>query len=669
MDHMRMESADLTDQNIEKLAALFPSVITETRDETGKLKHAINFELLKELLSGNIADGDEAYEFTWVGKKAAIAEAEKPIRKTLRPCKEESKDWDKTKNLYLEGDNLDVLKLLQESYLGAIKMIYIDPPYNTGRDFIYRDDFAQGVDEYEQAAGAFDGEENRLFQNTDTNGRFHSDWCSMMYARLHLAAKLLRDDGVIAISIDGNELSNLRKICDEVFGESNFINTVTVKSATTASFRSINVCPVNVTEFIVLYRKSNRLTLQSAYTAADYTEDYSHIIEHFDQDISQWNLRTLDDVVHQEAGAPTWQEYRKQTGADWKQIRFARKKELAFEHRHCVVSLNTMQKPSSQVQAVIDTSKQDKGTVYQIDRKDNSPIYVYNGRTLAFFGTKFKLVNGEMQPAEVLTNFWSDISYLSLGKEGDVPFSNGKKPIALMRRLCEIFTFDGDTVLDFFSGSASTAHAVLDLNRMSQEQRHFIMVQLPEDLDESLARTSDLSAKKSIRDTIQFLDGIGKPHLISEVGKERIRRVGEKLKAEGLDTGFRVLKLDSSNMKDIYYGAADYSQAMLDELTSNIKPDRNDMDLLYSCLLEWGLSLSLPHTSEEMGGVAVHTINGGDLMACFAEKISDDVITEIAMRHPRRVIFRDSSFASSPEKINVKEIFKLMSPKTSVKVL
>jgi len=673
MDKLNMETPNLTDKNIEKILALFPNVATEKEDENGKLKIAVDFDKLKQELSDNIVDGEESYDFTWVGKREAMVESNRPIRKTLRPDRESSVNWDTTENLYIEGDNLDALKLLQESYLGQVKMIYIDPPYNTGRDFIYRDNFTNDKEAYEEEIGAIDEEGNRLFQNTETNGRFHSDWCSMIYPRLKLGYNLLDKNGFICISINDVELHNLKSLCDEIFGVDNFINIVTIKSATTASFRAINACPVNVAEYLLLYSKSKDAPINPIYTPVDYSEDYSHIITNFEDSSDGWKLQSLDDLVHSLSGVENWQDYKKIKGEGWKEIRYKEKKEIAYKERHRVVSLNTMQKPSSEVQRIIDLSKDNRGIVYRIDRVSSTPIYVYNGRTLAFFEKKFKEIDGNLLPAEIITNIWTDISYLSLGKEGDINYANGKKPIALINRLNELYTNETDIIMDFFAGSASTAHAVLDLNAKTNSNRRFIMVQLPENLDENLEHTTDQTTKKSLKNSIKFLDEMGKPHILTELGKERIRRVGKKIQEANpdkqIDIGFRVLKVDDTNMKDVYYTPQETDQKTLGTLVSNIKDDRTDEDLLYGVLLDWGVELSLPHKVEEIDGKRVHIVNNDDLVACFESSISEAVIRKIAEKKPTRVVFRDGSFNTDDHKINVEEIFKLLAPDTTVKVI
>lgn len=621
----KFETPDLTSENIEKIAALFPNCITEMLDEERSTpekkvyKRAVNFEMLKQMLSPDVVDGDEAYEFTWVGKKAAIVEANKPIRKTLRPCVAESKDWDTTENLYIEGDNLEVLKLLQESYLGKVKMIYIDPPYNTGNDFIYADDFKMESEEWKVESGEWSEEGDRLFKNTDSNGRFHSDWCSMIYSRLLLARNLLTDDGVIFISIDDNEQENLKKLCDEVFGRTNFIANLIWKSksggANDSRFFAVDH------EYIVVYAKSasgfnlnvdKEATVTTSYNRKDDRGYYA--LDRLDKQSIRYS-----EALDYEIIGPDGQSYRpkhkdpKHPNATW---RWSKKN--VEEHYSDLVFEN--------------------GCIYTKNYKKDGAI----ARSLLLEDRFGRTRTGKTDCYELFNRDY---------------FSN-PKPYKLIRYL-QIIASDKDSViLDFFSGSATTAHAVMQLNAEDGGHRKFIMVQLPEPCDEKSE-----AYKAGYKN-------------ICEIGKERIRRAGEKILKEQLannnstlnspnsklDIGFRVLKLDSTNMKDVYYAPCDYDQDFLHQLESNIKDDRTDLDLLFGCLIDWGLPLSLPYKSEQIDGCTVHTYNDGELIACFDANVPESVVKEIAQRKPLRAVFRDSGFASSPEKINMFEIFKLYMP-------
>ena len=622
MEKMRMESVDMTEKNIERIAEIFPNCISEALDEEKSTpekkvyKRVVNLDILRQMLSGDVIEGDEAYEFTWVGKKAAILEANKPIRKTLRPCPEESKDWDNTENLYIEGDNLEVLKLLQESYLGKVKTIYIDPPYNTGNDFIYRDDFSQSIAEYAEESGVYDEDGNRMFRNTDTNGRFHSDWCSMMYSRLVLARNLLAEDGLIFMSIDDNEVASLKVLCDEVFGADNFINIFVWQRNSSAKTES-GKFTVN-TEYILLYTRSSEYALNAAYKPLS---EASQKLFKFDDNDGRGKYQTVSLQKPRDPGPETTYDYVDNSGKVWPcppkgwRMKYEKIKALENDNR-LVLTGNTLR--------VKD---------YWNERENE--------------GKRVDTLWNDLAQNTAGSNELKQI----LGKAG--VFDN-PKPTDLIKRCLEIGPKDG-IVLDFFSGSGSTAHAVMKLNAADGGKRSFIMVQLPEECEES---------------SIAYKEGY---HTICDVGKARIRRAGDQISAEHqdakLDTGFRVLKLDESNMNDVYYSATEYSQDLLAMLTANIKDDRNDLDLLFGCLLEWGLPLSMPYTSEVIDGTQIHTYNDGDLIVCFEENISDTVIKEIARRQPLRAVFRDSSFNGSPAKINVGEIFKMMAPDTRVKVI
>lgn len=663
MDKMRMESVDITSQNIEKIEALFPNCITETVEANGKPRKVINFDILRQMLSADVVEGNEAYEFTWVGKKSAIIEANKPIRKTLRPSMEESVNWDSTENLYIEGDNLEVLKLLQESYLGAIKVIYIDPPYNTGSDFVYRDDFAVSNAEYDESSGAFDEEGNRLFKNTDSNGRFHSDWCSMIYSRLLLAQSLLTDDGVIFISIDDNEENTLRMICDEIFSRSNFVGCIILQTATDNNPRQINT----EHEYVLCYAKNkSSLTFWSAPSekAQLIQEKYLDLRKkHGDDDaaiqdeLRLWikkNSENLKGVTHYDNvdskgvfhdgdiantvfGGYKYDVVHPVTGkvckVPEKGFRFAESTMREMIENDEIMfgeDETTLIKPKKRIENAKDVLR---SVIYEDGRASTKQFEALMARDI---------------------------------------FQNPKSPMVL-ERLIGFLVEKNDIVMDFFSGSATTAEAVMRLNEKSNKNVRYIMVQLPEDLDESIQH-ADSRAQKTLKNAIGFLESINKPHTICEIGKERIRRSGRKISEAAssdypIDVGFRVLKLDDTNMRDVYYSADDYDQNMIAMLESNIKEDRTDLDLLFGCLLEWGLPLSLPYTSEMIDGFTVHTYNDGDLIACFDENISKNVIETIAKRKPLRAVFRDSSFASSPAKINVEEIFKLLAPDTRVKVI
>lgn len=642
-------------------------------------KRGINFELLKQMLSPDVVDGDEAYEFTWVGKKASIVEANKPIRKTLRPCPAESKNWDDTENLYIEGDNLEVLKLLQESYLGKVKMIYIDPPYNTGNDFIYADDFMRSQNEENRQMGMYDEDENRLFKNNDSNGRFHSDWCSMMYSRLMLARNLLTDDGVIFMSIDDNERDNLEKLGAEIFGESNYVATFPWRKRTAKSDVPFGVSQDY--EWIVCFAKTSKFIARTTGTERKYfeTEDYPH---------QPWRIH---DLTTQRTAA-------ERPNSAFTMVNPKTGKEYPVNPlRTWAVTKETFAQYYAEGKIVFP---------------DDYPFLNISKPAFRYWKSDDMKKAGEMFGLMPVSTKLPDNIGMSLdGTKEITDIFNGKvfsypKTVELISFFIDIISkIDKEAiVLDFFSGSATTAHAVMQLNAKDGGHRKFIMVQLPEPCDEKS------EAYKAGYKTI------------CDIGKERIRRAGEKIKQEddcwkcvplnrmdgskpgddttakivktidagdgkppiemvdiskNPDVGFRVFKLDDTNMKDVYYSAEEYSQTNLEELESNIKEDRTDLDLLFGCLLDWGLPLSMPYRSEKISNCTVHTYAPGDaalnvpdaLIACFDSNVPENVIKEIAKRKPRRAVFRDSSFASSPEKINVFEIFKLYAPDTDVKVI
>jgi adenine-specific DNA-methyltransferase len=653
MDKMRMESEDIQQDNVAKIAALFPNCVTEAQDENGHLKKAINFELLKQMLSDSVIDGDEAYEFTWVGKKASIVEANRPIRKTLRPCKEDSVNWDTTENLYIEGDNLEVLKLLQESYLGKVKMIYIDPPYNTGNDFIYNDDFKMSSEEYADESGAFDDEGNRMFKNTDSNGRFHSDWCSMIYPRLMLARNLLSEDGVIFISIDDNEQENLKKICDEVFGEENFIAQLVWEKKKKGAFLSKSY--INMKEYILVFCKKD--SSFNGLIGEITTEEGTYPC------IKTTNARGVRTI---RKGTPSKYKESNYTIASGTRVSSGNMELIYLDD--LVVRDGTLEKDVKIDSNWIYSQEKldeysEQGLVYIT--QDNYIRRIVNDRRVKMLKDLLSRVgsDGESLPIfeydENLNNGgWgtnedaNDELHHLLGEQYIFDFS---KPTRLLAKLFQSIEGKNCTILDFFSGSAASADAVMQLNAADGGKRKYIMVQIAEQTQEG--SPAQKAGYKNI----------------CEIGKERIRRAAKKIHEDNpdatFDDGFRVLRLDDTNMNNVYYAAGDYTQDMLMMMESNVKSDRTDLDLLFGCLLEWGLPLSLPYTSETIEGCTVHTYNDGDLIACFDENVPESVIKTIAKRQPLRAVFRDSSFASSPEKINVGEIFKLLAPDTRVKVI
>ena len=619
MDKLRMMSMDRVDENIEKIQKLFPNAVTEVLRD-GKPTLAIDFDVLKQELSKDLIDDkEERYQFTWPDKKKSVLLANSPISATLRPCKEESVDFDNTQNLYIEGDNLDVLKLLQETYLGKVKMIYIDPPYNTGNDFVYNDDFAQSADEYADVSGQYDEQGNRLVQNTDSNGRFHTDWLNMIYPRLKVAKDLLSDDGVIFISIDDNEVENLRKLCDEIFGESQFIACYIKQSKVGGGSDTKYV--VKEHEYCLTYSK-NIEEVNEMFI--DHDPDYLKRYKECDcKGRFFWDTFArpgLKNPIFYDIIAPDgtvmnygWIHGKERFEQELKDgiARIVRKNDGSWSVQFKQYLNDNGKKPRSMTMDLGGSAdgKQDVNRLFENDKIFNYP------KSVKFLKTIFKTISNK-----------------GIGKNNDV-------------------------ILDFFSGSATTAHAVMQLNAEDGGKRKFIMVQLPEKCDEKS------EAFKAGYDNI------------CEIGKERIRRAGKKIKEENplttqdLDIGFRVLKLDSSNMKDVYYKPEDYSQGFLESLEDNIKADRTPLDLLFQVMLELGKPLSAKIEEKDIAGKHVFVVDGNDLIACFDSDITEDVVKTIAQMQPLYAVLRDSSLSSDSVAANFDQIFATYSPNTTRKVL
>lgn len=662
IDRLDLNSADGVQLNMDALYKIAPSVFTEALDpKTGKVCRKVDFEALRTLLGDNAVDDDgESYQFTWVGKNEAKADAARPTNKTLRPVPEDSLDWDTTKNIYIEGDNLEVLKLLQRSYLGKVKMIYIDPPYNTGNDFVYDDDFARTAAEEDLEAGNIDELGNRYRKNTDTNGKFHSDWCSMIYPRLLVSRSLLTEDGVIFISIDENELDNLKKISDEIFGQSNFIAQLIWSAGRKNDSKHISVSH----EYIICYFRN-----------ADYIKDNKIV----------WRERKggLDDIYKFYNSAV------KQYGEDFESIEKELKKwyknlpdgHPAKDHSHYNrVDRNGIFFPSDiswlggggpKYQVLHPVTKKPVKIPSRgwITGEKNMEEWIKQGRVCfandenAVPTLKSYLKEREMSvPYSVFYKDGRASSKRLALLMGDKVFENPKDEEIIQRLIEFCGTTDEDIILDFFSGSATTAHSVFLANAKQTNNRKFILVQLPEPIDPE--KVSSEKSKKVAQNAISLLDSIGKPHNICEIGKERIRRAGKKIKEESplttqnLDTGFRVFRLDESNYEAVAKSPKDYDQDALDFFANNIKSDRTDLDLLFGAMLAWGVLLDMPMASEEVDGCKIYTVNEGDLVACFSEEITDHVVKAMAEKMPLRVLFRDSCFSQDAQKINIYEQFK-----------
>jgi adenine-specific DNA-methyltransferase len=623
MDKLKLHTPDLTAANIEKLKALFRNCVTEARDDKGVLKRSIDFDQLRQELSGHIVEGPrERYHLDWPGKREALLAANAPIAKTLRPCREESVDFDTTKNLFIEGDNLDALKLLQETYLGKVKLIYIDPPYNTGNDFIYDDDFAEDTDAYLQKSNQKDQAGNRLVANTEANGRFHSDWLTMLYSRLRLAANLLADDGVLFISVDDGEVSNARKVLDQILGEEQFAAQIIWKKRNTPpNDRVIGAQH----DYILVYAKSLEgisLRPRSAEQIARYKNPDNHPKGPWvagDLTANVKGGRYVASLNYPIKNPRTHEEFYPAHNGNW---RFNKER----------------------MQRLLDNDE------------------IYFGRDDSA-SPKLKRFLCDVKEGATWTTLWD---FAPLNTEGsqemeqifgsNVVFEN-PKPVGLLRYILQAGCGPSGIVLDFFAGSATTAHAVMLQNAADGGRRTFIMVQIPEPTS-----TDSQASEKGFK-------------TIADLTKERIRRAGTKIKVENatnapnLDIGFRVLKIDTSNMADVYYAPDEVKQADLLAHTDNIKSDRTPEDLLFQVLVDWGVDLSLPIARETVAGKTVFFVDGNALAACFDPKVSEDLVKELAKRKPLRAVFRDSSYDSDSVKINVEQIFKLLSPETEVRSL
>ena len=624
MDKLRMQSSNGVEDNIMKIAQLFPDCVTETVDErSGQPKHLIDFEKLKQNLSDSVmSERAERYQFTWPDKSKAILLANSPVNATLRPCREDSVDFDNTQNLYIEGDNLDVLKCLKETYLHKVKMIYIDPPYNTGNDFVYEDDFAQSSEEYLANSGQFDEQGNRMFTNAESNGRFHTDWLNMIYPRLKVARDLLTDDGVIFISIDDNEVENLRKVCDEVFGEQNFIATLVWERAYSpkndAKFIS------NSHDYILMFAKRiDSFHIGRLERTAEANARYSNPDNdpRGDWKPSDMSVKTYNAECDYPITCPSGRVVEPPAGRCWRLSRNAFRERL-----------------------------QDNRIWFGTDG-NSVPCIKRFLRELKFEG---------MAPTSIL--FYKEVGHSQEGAKevtalfGDKGVFDGPKPIRLLQRLLTLANLDDNSIiLDFFSGSASTAHAVMKMNAEKQKHCPFIMVQLPEHISE---KKKEQGYKT-----------------VCEIGKERIRRAGKKIKEESplttqdLDTGFRVLKLDSTNMQDIYYSPKDISQADLFSQVDNVKPDRTGEDLLFQVMLELGATLDSEIETTTVAGKTIYNVAEGYLVACFDPDVTDEVVKAIAQMQPAYAVLRDTSMKDDSTATNFEQIFKTYSPDTVTRIL
>ena len=619
-------------RNLDALYQLFPSCFTEAADAWGKMHCAVDWGKLRSLLGEYVEDGEpEKYDFTWVGKRAAQREAAAPCRKTLRPCPEESVDWDTTQNLYIEGDNLEVLKLLQNSYMGQVKMIYIDPPYNTGNDFVYHDDFAQSAEEYEEHN--LDDEGNRYRKNTDSNGRFHSDWCSMIYARLMVARSLLTYDGAIYISMNDNEISSLKTICNEVFGETNFISQLVwankeggggsdskhfrIKHEYILVYaRDIELCTINGVEISNIER----------YTKSDEYEEIRG--KYYLQQLGMGSLGYIASLDYPIPAPDGTMVYPNKDGRQINRWRWSKEK-VEWGLKNGYVEFT----------------------------KDRNGDWVVSTKQYLRADNEGNVIDRTNRPFALIEKYSSTSASKSLQALLNGRIFDYSKPVDLMDFMVKTISEKDSIIIDFFSGSATTAHAVMQLNAEDGGNRKFIMVQLPEETAE------DSEAYKAGYKNI------------CEIGKERIRRAGKKIKEElrakqgnlfspkgepegAFDIGFRVLKCDESNYKPVAFAPKDYTQESLDMFLDNIKEERTGLDLLFDCMMRWGLELSLPYDTQKVDGCTIYNVDEGNLVACFDGVVTSAVIDAIAETHPLRVVFRDSSFTEAAQKMNLFELFK-----------
>ena len=689
MDKLKMHTPDFTQENIAKLAELFPACVTESREEDGTVKKAIDFDQLRQEFSDHVVDGpQERYHLNWPGKREALLAANAPIAKTLRPCRDESVGFDTTKNLFIEGDNLDVLKLLQETYLNNVKMIYIDPPYNTGNDLLYDDDFSSDGAAYLLRSNQRDALANRLVANTEANGRFHSDWLSMLYPRLKLARTLLRYDGIICVSISDVELSNLRALMNEVFGEMNYVNTISVlaKVAAGASGGGEDKRLKKNVEHIVVFARSIQEfnTLAHLYTNRPLMD----VIDDMESEGSSWKYTSVllgaGERVHFKTikdgdGNPI--ELFKRDGIQRTTIRKICEQEsinAEAAYRKCFDQIfsDTNAQSSIRTRIIDAVGSLDANELLEAEYVPRSGrdrgkkvkhTYISNTvRRVIWLSEVADSSGDEVIRKERLGTLWSDFDYNNVGKEGGIPFPDGKKPIDLIRQCLRLYDGSDGEYMDFFAGSCSFAHAVMAENLADGGTRKFIVAQLPQDLDRSNSKYAA---------AIRFYDSIGLETNVSAIGKERIRRSGSLLKSEAglmadsLDIGFRVLKVDSSNMKEVYYRPDEVTPKLLGGLVDNIKDDRSDEDLLFQVLLDWGVDLSLPITNETISGKSVSFVDEDALAACFESGIDEAFVKELAKHKPLRAVFRDAGYGGDDVKINVEQIFTQLSPGTEVKTI
>jgi len=674
-----MHTPDLADENFKKLAALFPNAVTETitgYKANGEpiIERAIDADVLRQEISATVVDGpQERYQFTWPDKKKSVVLANQPIAKTLRLDREKSVGKDgtpgniDTENIYIEGDNLDALKLLQETYLGKVKMIYIDPPYNTGNDFIYEDDFSQNADEYLGNSGQFDKEGNRLVQNTESNGRFHTDWLNMIYPRLRLAKDLLTGDGVIFISIDGHEYAALYQLCCEIFNQNNYLGTIIWKNVTDnnpsqiAEEHEYILCFAKNTTYVKsVWKSSISLYKDILITIGEKFNSQYEDKEKMQAAYTKWfrdnkaQLGPLDRYKYIDAGGVyTGSQSVHNPGRGGYHYDVIH----PVTHKPCKEPLMGYRFPEETMSKMLEEGK----ILFGKDENKIIELKVYAKDFLDKLSSVFEL-DGRIGAYDLKTLF------------GEKPIFSNPKPVEILSRLISFIVSESDTILDFFSGSASIAEAVMVHNSLQKQKIKYICVQFPEDLDVAI-KTATKKSKETMTNAIKLLEKLGKPHNICEIGEERIRRAGKKIKEESpltttdLDIGFRVFKVDSTNMEDVYYRPADYNQGQMELFADNIKSDRTPEDLLFQVMLDLGILLSSDIQETEIAGKKVFSVADGYLIACFDKNVTEETVKAIAQKQPVYAVFRDNSMASDSVATNFEQIFETYSPRTQRKVL
>ena len=679
MENLKMHTPDLADENFKKLAALFPNAVTETitgYKANGEpiIERAIDADVLRQEISATVVDGpQERYQFTWPDKKKSVVLANQPIAKTLRLDREKSVGKDgtpgniDTENIYIEGDNLDALKLLQETYLGKVKMIYIDPPYNTGNDFIYEDDFSQNADEYLGNSGQFDKEGNRLVQNTESNGRFHTDWLNMIYPRLRLAKDLLTGDGVIFISIDGHEYAALYQLCCEIFNQNNYLGTIIWKNVTDnnpsqiAEEHEYILCFAKNTTYVKsVWKSSISLYKDILITIGEKFNSQYEDKEKMQAAYTKWfrdnkaQLGPLDRYKYIDAGGVyTGSQSVHNPGRGGYHYDVIH----PVTHKPCKEPLMGYRFPEETMSKMLEEGK----ILFGKDENKIIELKVYAKDFLDKLSSVFEL-DGRIGAYDLKTLF------------GEKPIFSNPKPVEILSRLISFIVSESDTILDFFSGSASIAEAVMVHNSLQKQKIKYICVQFPEDLDVAI-KTATKKSKETMTNAIKLLEKLGKPHNICEIGEERIRRAGKKIKEESplttadLDIGFRVFKVDSTNMEDVYYRPADYNQGQMELFADNIKSDRTPEDLLFQVMLDLGILLSSDIQETEIAGKKVFSVADGYLIACFDKNVTEETVKAIAQKQPVYAVFRDNSMASDSVATNFEQIFETYSPRTQRKVL